>query len=60
MNLMMVAMMELVMIMRRRRGEEWRWGIQPPAVILVIFFALFLSLLSSCRIIITFTISKLN
>lgn len=41
-------------------GEEWRWGIQPPAVILVIFFALFLSLFSSCRIIITFTISKLN
>lgn len=55
MNLMMVAVVVMMIMRRRRRG-----CIQPPAVILVIFFALFLPLLSSCRIIITFTISKLN
>lgn len=46
----------IVVMMVRRRGE----CVQPPAVILVIFAALCLALLSSRGIIITFTISKLN
>lgn len=50
-----VVMMMMFMGRRRRRG-----CIQPHAVILVIFSALFLPLLFFCRIIIAFTISKLN